>query len=220
MARRHYCALPPFIACLLSFLAHALAEVQYQVTFEESAAQPHQRLLLILLDGFRYDYLEHSDYDFPGFRKVINRGARPKYLIPDFPTLSYPNYYSLMTGLHAEQHGMTGNFMYDVSRRESFLIGSNKEQYHPHWWEGGEPLWVSAVKQNRTCYMYYWPGCEVTIHGVTPTYCRPYKGIPSMEGFRDAITKSLSHLQFEGAGVAGVKNVQLRWFTQNSNFYI
>ncbi|XP_059165163.1 glycerophosphocholine cholinephosphodiesterase ENPP6-like isoform X3 [Physella acuta] len=102
----------------------------------------------------------------------------------DFPTLSYPNYYTLMTGLHTESHGMTGNYMYDTARNESFLIGTNKEQYHAHWWEGGEPIWVSATRLNKTCYMFRWPGCEVTIRGVTPTYCREYRGVPTLEEFR------------------------------------
>ena len=97
MTRATPLALLSFLAYLLCLLAQAWAEVQYHVTFDESA-QPRQRLLLIMLDGFRHDYLEQGDYDFPGFRKVISRGARPEYLIPDFPTLSYPNYYSFMTG--------------------------------------------------------------------------------------------------------------------------
>lgn len=89
--------LQSFLVCLVFSLAHALEEVEVEVTFD-ARAQPHQRLLLIMLDGFRYDYLENRDYDFPGFEKVIRRGAKPKYMIPDFPTLSYPNYYSFMTG--------------------------------------------------------------------------------------------------------------------------
>lgn len=86
-----------FLVCLVVSFAQAMEEVELDVTFDVRA-QPHQRLLLIMLDGFRYDYLENRDYDFPGFQKVIRRGAKPKYMIPDFPTLSYPNYYSFMTG--------------------------------------------------------------------------------------------------------------------------
>nr|KAG5701893.1 hypothetical protein BaRGS_014958 [Batillaria attramentaria] len=59
---------------------------------------PNQRLLLILMDGLRYDYLNQSALPLPGFRKIVERGAKPDALIPDFPTLSYPNYYSIMTG--------------------------------------------------------------------------------------------------------------------------
>ncbi|KAK7490037.1 hypothetical protein BaRGS_00018737, partial [Batillaria attramentaria] len=58
---------------------------------------PNQRLLLILMDGLRYDYLNQSGLPLPGFRKIVERGAKPDALIPDFPTLSYPNYYSIMT---------------------------------------------------------------------------------------------------------------------------
>ncbi|XP_076455803.1 glycerophosphocholine cholinephosphodiesterase ENPP6-like [Babylonia areolata] len=190
-------------AFFLVLLAHALAEVEYQVTFDDHV-RPHQRLLLLLLDGFRYDYLDQEGVDFPGFRKVVEKGSRPEYLIPDFPTLSYPNYYSFMTGLHTERHGMTANYMYDVKRKESFLIGKNPEQFHSHWWDGGEPLWVTAEKQARTCHLYYWPGCEVEIRGTYPTFCRPYRGMPDMSGFRDAITKSLEKLTFRRTDVAGI----------------
>ena len=50
-------------------------------------------------------------------------------------------------GLHTESHGMTGNDMYDVSRNESFLVGTNPEQFHAHWWDGGDPLWITAARQ-------------------------------------------------------------------------
>ena len=50
-------------------------------------------------------------------------------------------------GLHTESHGMTGNYMYDVSRNESFLLGTNPEQLHAHWWDGGDPLWITAARQ-------------------------------------------------------------------------
>ena len=50
-------------------------------------------------------------------------------------------------GLHTESHGMTGNDMYDVSRNESFLVGTNPEQFHTHWWDGGDPLWITAARQ-------------------------------------------------------------------------
>nr|KAG5703795.1 hypothetical protein BaRGS_009593 [Batillaria attramentaria] len=185
---------------LLTFRARAYPEVQLL----DGHAQTDQRLLLILLDGFRWDYLDRGGVSLPGFRKVVQRGAKPEYLIPDFPTTSYPNYYSIMTGLHTESHGMTGNYMYDVNRKESFIIGTNHEQFNAHWWNGADPLWTAAVRQNKTVYMYHWPGCEVTIHGLTPTYCLKYTSIPSMDNFRTAITQSLAQLQFQEADVAAI----------------
>ncbi|KAL8618485.1 hypothetical protein ACOMHN_049902 [Nucella lapillus] len=196
---------------LFSFLrmasAHAIPEpARYQMALEEyrQSSEKRQRLFIIMLDGFRHDYLNQKDFEFPGFKKVIERGAKPEYLVPDFPTLSYPNYYSFMTGLHTEAHSMTGNFMYDVTRKEPFLIGANPEQAHAHWWESGEPLWVTAEKQNRTCALYHWPGCEVEIGGSRPKFCRPYSGVPSMEDFREDIINGLAQMQYLEADVVGI----------------
>ncbi|KAH9512222.1 Ectonucleotide pyrophosphatase/phosphodiesterase member 6 [Bulinus truncatus] len=150
------------------------------------------KLLVVLLDGFRWDYVEK--FNLPNFKTLYSVGARAEYLKNDFPTLSYPNYYTLMTGLHTEMHGMTGNYMYDVTRNESFLIGTNKEQYHAHWWEGGEPLWVTASKQNNSSYMFYWLGCEVTIRNTTPTFCRPYQHTPTLQEVGAALNESLELL--------------------------
>ncbi|ETE57656.1 Ectonucleotide pyrophosphatase/phosphodiesterase family member 6, partial [Ophiophagus hannah] len=62
-----------------------------------SLAQP--KLLLFLLDGFRHDYIsEEALESLPGFREIVSKGVKVDYLTPDFPSLSYPNYYTLMTG--------------------------------------------------------------------------------------------------------------------------
>ncbi|XP_005112660.2 glycerophosphocholine cholinephosphodiesterase ENPP6 [Aplysia californica] len=151
-----------------------------------------ERLLVILLDGFRWDYVDKLNLG--SFKRIIKEGTHAKYMKNDFPTLSYPNYYTIMTGLHTESHGMTGNYMYDMSRDEYFLIGTNPEQSNPHWWGGGEPLWVTANRQGMSSYMFYWLGCEVEIRGVRPEFCQPYTGVPTMPDFRSALTTSFNLL--------------------------
>ncbi|XP_076437444.1 glycerophosphocholine cholinephosphodiesterase ENPP6-like [Babylonia areolata] len=186
--------------------AHALPEpARYQMALEEYRQRSRrQRLFIIMLDGFRHDYLEQGDFQFPGFKKVMERGAKPEYLVPDFPTMSFPDYYSLMTGLHTKGQRAKENFLFDAARKEPFLQGSNPEQAHAHWWERGEPLWVTAEKQNRTCALYHWPGCEVEIRGARPTFCRPYSGVPSMDDFRNDIIKGLAQFQYLEADVVGI----------------
>ncbi|CAL1530046.1 unnamed protein product [Lymnaea stagnalis] len=165
-----------------------------------------QQLLVVLLDGFRWDYVEKLN--LINFKRFYSQGARAEYVKNDFPTLSYPNYYSLMTGRHTETHGMTGNYMYDEVTHEYFLIGTNKEQYNAHWWDGGEPLWVTAVKQNTSSYMFYWPGCDVTILNTTPTYCDPYSHVPTLDDFRFALNQSLNLLANGTTNFAGVYHEQ------------
>uniref|UniRef100_A0A452RKK1 glycerophosphocholine cholinephosphodiesterase n=1 Tax=Ursus americanus TaxID=9643 RepID=A0A452RKK1_URSAM len=120
-----------------------------------------RKLLVFLLDGFRSDYISDEALEsLPGFKEIVSRGVKVDYLTPDFPSLSYPNYYTLMTGRHCEVHQMIGNYMWDPSTNKSFDIGVNRDSLMPLWWNGSEPLWVTLTKAKRKVYMYYWPAGE------------------------------------------------------------
>ncbi|CAH1262211.1 ENPP6 [Branchiostoma lanceolatum] len=144
------------------------------------------RLVAFLIDGLRWDY-PFSDPELSEFQAMAREGARARYVTPDFPVKSYPNYYTIMTGLHTESHGMTGNYMHDVMRNTSFLLGYNPESYEPYWWEGAEPIWITATKQERKVNMYYWPTCEVPIFNTLPNKCEPYAGYPTYNNITDSI---------------------------------
>lgn len=163
------------------------------------AARP---LLVFLIDGFRADYmtLDH----LPGFKQLLQRGVTVDYMTPDFPSLSYPNYYSLMTGRHCDIHHMTGNYMWDERSDKEFLIGLNADSRLPLWWDGAEPLWVTAQKKSQKVYMYYWPGCEVEILGVRPAFCEEYIYNPSLQNFTESIEKALTVLSSGQAHMAAV----------------
>ncbi|KAK6183131.1 hypothetical protein SNE40_010666 [Patella caerulea] len=167
-------------------------------------ARENQQLLMLLLDGFRWDYLDQPDLHLPGFRRILEIGIRTDYLKPVYPTLSYPNYYSIATGLYTENHGMISNYMYDEVEKESFLIGTNPEQYHSYWWNQAEPVWISAEKQKLNSYMYFWPGCEVTIRDVKPTQCRPYNGPPSLNDFKRVMADVMRKFVNDEADLGGV----------------
>ncbi|XP_006803754.1 glycerophosphocholine cholinephosphodiesterase ENPP6 [Neolamprologus brichardi] len=119
-------------------------------------------LLVFLIDGFRYDYMDDL-HDLPGFRELVENGVKVDHLTPDFPSLSYPNYYSLMTGRHCDIHQMTGNYMWDEVSKKEFLIGTNPDSRLPIWWDGSEPLWVTLQKLGRKVFMYYWPDLTASI---------------------------------------------------------
>uniref|UniRef100_A0A8C9S486 glycerophosphocholine cholinephosphodiesterase n=1 Tax=Scleropages formosus TaxID=113540 RepID=A0A8C9S486_SCLFO len=164
------------------------------------AARP--KLLVLLLDGFRYDYADALE-QLAGFRELAEGGVKADYLTPNFPSLSFPNYYSLMTGRYCEVHQMTGNYMWDQASTKEFLIGTNPDSHLPMWWEGSEPLWVTVQKLKKHVFMYYWPGCEVPILGVKPTFCEEYVGSPSEKNFTDAIENALTALR-DNADMAAV----------------
>ncbi|KAI4529697.1 hypothetical protein MG293_020375 [Ovis ammon polii] len=173
-----------------------------------SLAQPasaRRKLLVFLLDGFRADYISDEALEsLPGFKEIVSRGVKVDYLTPDFPTLSYPNYYSLMTGRHCEVHQMTGNYMWDPDTNKSFDLGINRDSRLPLWWNGSEPLWVTLTKARRKVYMYYWPGCEVEILGVRPTYCLEYKSVPTDINFVNAVSGALDVFKSGQADLAAI----------------
>ncbi|XP_027693402.1 ectonucleotide pyrophosphatase/phosphodiesterase family member 6 [Vombatus ursinus] len=164
-----------------------------------------RKLLVFLLDGFRHDYISDDALEsLPGFKEIVSRGVKVDYLTPDFPSLSYPNYYSLMTGRHCEVHQMTGNYMWDPNTNKSFDIGVNKDSLMPLWWNGSEPLWVTMTKARRNVSMYYWPGCEVEILGVRPSYCLEYKNVPTDTDFANAVSNALDSFKSGKTDLAAI----------------
>ncbi|CAJ1058388.1 glycerophosphocholine cholinephosphodiesterase ENPP6 [Xyrichtys novacula] len=160
-------------------------------------------LLAFLIDGFRYDYLDDL-HALPGFKELVTNGVKVDYMTPDFPSLSYPNYYTLMTGRHCDVHHMTGNYMYDEVSKKEFLIGTNPDSRLPLWWEGSEPLWVTLQKLGKKVFMYYWPGCEVEILGVRPFLCEEYVYNPTEKNITHSIKSALNVLKSGEASMAAI----------------
>ncbi|XP_068570222.1 glycerophosphocholine cholinephosphodiesterase ENPP6 isoform X2 [Cebidichthys violaceus] len=164
------------------------------------AARP---LLVFLIDGFRYDYMDELQA-LPGFRELVGNGVKVDYTTPEFPTLSYPNYYSLMTGRHCDVHQMTGNYMWDEASKKEFLIGTNVDSRLPFWWDGSEPIWVTLQKLGKKVFMYYWPGCEVEILSVRPSFCEEYVYNPSEKNLTESIVNALNVLSSGEAALAAI----------------
>lgn len=136
-------------------------------------------VILISLDGFRYDYLEK--YQAENLNLLARRGVRAKWMIPAFPSLTFPNHYSIATGLYPENHGIVGNTMYDPEFRATFAMGKREEVGNSRWW-GGEPIWATAEKQGLRAAAFFFPGTEAEIAGVRPTFWKTYEGkIPNAE---------------------------------------
>ncbi|XP_015929500.1 glycerophosphocholine cholinephosphodiesterase ENPP6 [Parasteatoda tepidariorum] len=140
---------------------------------ERSSRIGTDKLLLILVDGCRWDYPDMAK--LPGFKKLAENGVRAPYVTPIFPSNSYPNWYTIVTGLYAENHGFVQNMMYDSYFGDFFLMGPNDTASVPHWWDSAEPLWITAEKNGLRSALYWWDGCQVEIRGRKPTYCRKYK---------------------------------------------
>jgi predicted AlkP superfamily pyrophosphatase or phosphodiesterase len=139
------------------------------------SSKPIQNLqptvILISVDGFRWDYLEKVAA--PHLRQLAASGVRAQALIPAFPTKTFPNHYSIVTGLYPEHHGIVANTMYDPEFDAKFSMSNRPAVQDGRWW-GGEPLWVTAEKQNQISGILFWPGSEAEILGKRPTYWKIY----------------------------------------------
>ncbi len=141
------------------------------VTAQQPIKDIKPTVILISLDGFRYDYLDK--YSPPTLNALAKDGVRAKWMIPSFPTKTFPNHYTIATGLYPEHHGIVENNMYDFG--VVFSMGKREEVQNPRWW-WGEPIWVTAEKQGQRAASYFFVGTEAKIEDTYPTYWRNYNG--------------------------------------------
>lgn len=137
----------------------------------QPASQP-QTVLLVSLDGFRRDLLDR--YSPPALAALGNDGVVAAAMIPSFPTLTFPNHYSIVTGLYPEHHGIVSNTMFDPVFSAGFSI-SGPGVTESRWW-GGEPIWVTAEKQGVKSASFFWVGSEAAIKGVRPSIYKKFDG--------------------------------------------
>jgi predicted AlkP superfamily pyrophosphatase or phosphodiesterase len=129
-------------------------------------------VVLVSIDGLRYDYLDR--YPSPSLHRLMAEGVRAP-LVPDYPSKTFPNHYSIVTGLFPAHHGVVDNTMYDPVLGAVFRLSDSAAQGDARWW-GGEPLWVTAERQGRIAASFYWPGSEAPIEGLRPHYWKHYDG--------------------------------------------
>ncbi|SEA21381.1 alkaline phosphatase family protein [Pedobacter hartonius] len=136
---------------------------------EEQQKKPY--VILISADGFRYDYAKK--YHAEHLLKLSAKGLRAAAMIPSFPTVTFPNHYTLVTGMYPSHHGLVSNSYYSAEKNDSYSM-SNKLQVRDGSWYGGTPLWVLAEQQHMIAASLFWVGSEAAIKGVRPTYYYTY----------------------------------------------
>lgn len=131
-----------------------------------SAVRPP--LILVSIDGFRADYLQRGRS--PNLQALADEGANAA-MRPSFPSLTFPNHYTLVTGLRPDHHGIVANSMVDTGRPGvKFMMSNNDAVVDGYWWDGGKPMWVSAEAAGKRVGIEFWPGSEAEIDGKRPSY--------------------------------------------------
>ncbi|KAI0995405.1 putative pyrophosphatase/phosphodiesterase [Podosphaera aphanis] len=128
--------------------------------------------ILISLDGFRADFLQRGIT--PRLNTLVKEGVSPHYMRPSFPSVTLPNHYTMVTGLHPESHGIVSNNFWDEKLKEEFSF-THPSAMETKWWHG-EPIWVTAEKQGVKTAVHMWPGSEAHIMGIDPSYLDRYNG--------------------------------------------
>ena len=139
-------------------------------TGTQSHNPPHT-VILVSIDGLRPDYI--SPENTPHIADLATQGVHAKYMEPVFPSKTFPNHYSIITGLYPANHGIINNSMYDSTL--GYFRLSDREVISKSGWWGGEPLWITVQKHGYTSATYFWPGSDTdSIQGLQPTFRMEY----------------------------------------------
>ncbi|GKT96133.1 ectonucleotide pyrophosphatase/phosphodiesterase family member [Colletotrichum tofieldiae] len=148
--------------------------------------------IIISLDGFRADFLQRGIT--PRLNTFVKEGVSPKYMLPAFPSVTFPNHYTLATGLHPESHGIVGNTFWDPDMQAEFYYTDPGRSLNPKWWKG-EPFWVTAERQGIRSAIHMWPGSEAHILDVEPTFLDRFNG---KEALDNKVSRMLEFLDKPG----------------------
>lgn len=165
-----------FFSILLLALVIASSATAQQITpvievsnpANTTEQQAKHYVILVSLDGFRYDY--PAKYGAPHIQSMAKDGASaPEGMLPSYPSLTFPNHLTLVTGLYPEHHGIVANSFYDATRDDTYVYTQSKTNGDGSWY-WGTPLWSLAEQQGMRSACFFWPGSEAEIAGKRPSY--------------------------------------------------
>jgi len=154
---------------------------------QQTDSRPY--LVVLSMDGFRWDYPD--SFPTPNLHSIMNRGVHAKSLIPAFPSVTFPNHYSIATGLYPDHHGIVNNNFYAPDLKQNFQYNKSASTGDGRFF-GGEPIWITAEKQHVKTANFFWVGSEAEIEGVRPTYWKKYSTSVTFEQRIDTVLHWLS----------------------------
>ncbi len=141
-------------------------------------------VVILSLDGFRYDYAQL--YNAKNIQKIAKNGVRVKRMIASNPTKTFPNHYTIATGLYPDNHGLIGNSFYSNQLQKKYALG-DKETVGDGRFYGGEPIWNTAEKAGVKAASFHWVGSEADIQGMRPSIWKTYSGKTTFEQKIDTV---------------------------------
>lgn len=161
------------IVLLVCVSVYFLFRPSVQKPINDAAHLNSPYVILISIDGYRYDYTDlYQPKHIGQFRQ---EGATAEGLIPVFPSSTFPNHYAIATGLYTENHGLLSNNFYHPERQEEYRLRDRSAVEDGSWYLG-TPLWLAAVQQGMVSATFFWVGSEANIQGKRPSYYYKYDG--------------------------------------------
>lgn len=142
-------------------------------------------LILVSIDGFRWDYQDLVDT--PALDEIAASGVRAESMLPVFPTLTFPNHYSIATGLYPANHKLIGNHFPNKERTRFYSL-ADRTAVQDGYWYGGQPIWVAAEKSGMVSAAYFFVGSEAPVDATPLTYWHDFDAsIPGSERVRQTL---------------------------------
>jgi predicted AlkP superfamily pyrophosphatase or phosphodiesterase len=159
--------------------------------FRKDSRQPFKNyVLMVSLDAFRWDY--NKIYNTPNLNKLAHDGVKAERMYSSFPTVTFPNHYSIATGLYPDHHGLIDNSFFAPDLGLFYRMGDRTTVENPAFY-GGEPIWVTAEKQGVRSASFFWVGSEAPVGGMHPTYWKKYDKTITYEERIDTVIKWLGY---------------------------
>lgn len=155
---------------------------QSKVNFNNQNENPY--VIMLSMDGFRWDYPEKANT--PNLDYIESIGVRADASVPCFPTKTFPNHYSMATGLYPDNHGVVFNKFYAPDIDKFYSISNVEAVTNPDFYFG-EPIWVTAEKQGVKSATYFWVGSEAPHDSIFPSYYYSYNGTIPFEKRIDGV---------------------------------
>lgn len=153
--------------------------------FSYSQSNKDTYVVLVSMDGFRWDY--EKQFNLPNLKQIAKEGAHAKSMKPSYPSKTFPNHYSIVTGLYPDHHGIINNVFYDSALNESFSLSSNTKNDSRFY--GGNPIWNVAEQQGVKTASFFWPGSDLDKR--RPSYYKNYDSKIPYEARIDTVLKWL-----------------------------